>query len=418
MHNAAGDLISLWHKCVIMNAATKTSIGIPFNNEIFGWARARCALNIDTVAKKVRVKAERIADWEDGICKPTIKQARKLADLYERPFLEFFLDQIPDISETQLVADFRLYRDAPVPEESVALKKVQTWAEEQRLNALDLFQLIGETPPKFPVTLHADTNNDVEDVSTLVREHFNFSVNQQFEIKLANSATLPNILRANFEKYGVIVLKNSDIGRLRTRGLCLFSEPLPIIIFGSESPSAQAFTLSHEFAHILLKISAISNPTTSSFENDSQAEKERVEGWCNRFAAAFLIPKKNLAEDFAIPSDLPATSIEDCELERLSRKYAVSPHAILIRLVNLGYVDSSYYWRHKRPIFIQQEDSYKNFGISPYYGSRYRTSKGNLYTGLVLEAWSSGRITNHNAAEFMGIKKITHLNDIRDHFER
>ena len=32
------------------------------------------------------------------------------------------------------------------------------------------------------------------------------------------------------------------------------------------------------------------------------------------------------------------------------------------------------------------------------------------------EAWSSGRITNHNAAEYMGIKNFEHLYAIRDNF--
>jgi hypothetical protein len=33
-----------------------------------------------------------------------------------------------------------------------------------------------------------------------------------------------------------------------------------------------------------------------------------------------------------------------------------------------------------------------------------------------MEAWGTDRITNHNAAEFMGIKNLRHLNDIRQHF--
>ncbi len=47
---------------------------------------------------------------------------------------------------------------------------------------------------------------------------------------------------------------------------------------------------------------------------------------------------------------------------------------------------------------------------------RYRARQGDLYTGLVLEAWANDRITNHNAGEFMGIKNMNHLEDIRRHF--
>jgi hypothetical protein len=89
---------------------------------------------------------------------------------------------------------------------------------------------------------------------------------------------------------------------------------------------------------------------------------------------------------------------------------------MLIRLVDLGYVEADYYWNVKKPEFDKQEDRYKGGGRSEYYGSRYRAAQGDLYTGLVLEAWSSGRITNHNAAEFMGIKNLRHLDDVRDHF--
>jgi hypothetical protein len=82
--------------------------------------------------------------------------------------------------------------------------------------------------------------------------------------------------------------------------------------------------------------------------------------------------------------------------------------------VHLGYVDSRYYWDVKRPQFDEEERNYSSFGIPSYYGSRYRASLGDFYTNLVIEAWSAGRITNHNAAEYMGIKNISHLFDIRD----
>jgi hypothetical protein len=84
--------------------------------------------------------------------------------------------------------------------------------------------------------------------------------------------------------------------------------------------------------------------------------------------------------------------------------------------VELGYVKENFYWKVKRAHFVAQESSFKASGRSEYYGSRYRSSRGDLYTGLVLDAWSNGAITNHNAAEFMGIKNIAHLDAIRDRF--
>jgi len=89
---------------------------------------------------------------------------------------------------------------------------------------------------------------------------------------------------------------------------------------------------------------------------------------------------------------------------------------MLIRLVHLGYVDEKYYWGVKKPLFDAQEAVYKSFARPKYYASRYKSAVGDLYTGLVLEAWSSGLITNHSAAEYMGIKSFEHLYALRDNF--
>lgn len=89
---------------------------------------------------------------------------------------------------------------------------------------------------------------------------------------------------------------------------------------------------------------------------------------------------------------------------------------MLLRLIELRYVADRFYWDEKRNEFLEAEQNYRSGGRSEYYGSRYRSSRGDLYTSLVLEAWNAGRITNHNAGEFMGIKNLRHLDDIRDRF--
>jgi len=394
-----------------MNAVARHRSEIPYNHEVFRWARERLEYALELAAKKTNVSVDRVEEWESGDKSPTVIQARKLAALYDRPFLEFFSKTIPNVPETELVPDFRFQRGVNSAE-NIALREIQTWAEEQRLNALDLLQLIGEEAPTFPTEFYSGVHDDVEEVAKKVRAGLNFDIGVQRSMKSKDRGTLPGILRQMIESCGVLVLKQSGIRKLRARGICLYAEPLPVIIFGSEAPSGQAFTLVHEFAHILLKTSAISG--APRFGNGSPSKK--VEGWCNRFAAAFLMPIENIAADMGA-IDEPMSAISDDRLRLLANRYAVSQHAMLIRLVNLRYVHPLYYWRVKRPGFIAQEEEYKGGGRSAYYGTRYRNSRGDLYTGLVLEAWNGGRITNHNAAEFMGIKNLTHLNDIRDNFK-
>jgi Zn-dependent peptidase ImmA (M78 family) len=192
--------------------------------------------------------------------------------------------------------------------------------------------------------------------------------------------------------------------------MCVAASPLPIVVFSAEAPSAQVFTLAHELGHVALRESAISGPPLSEEKGSYGA---RVESWCNQFAAAFLVPAAHLSTIWSRPR-APMDRIEDAHLSQLANSYAISAHAMLLRLLELRYVRPEYYWNVKRSEFLEAERAYKGGGRSDYYGSRYRAAQGDLYTSLVVEALNAGRITNHSAAEFMGIKNIRHLSDIRD----
>lgn len=128
------------------------------------------------------------------------------------------------------------------------------------------------------------------------------------------------------------------------------------------------------------------------------------------------MPREALAELWPAPSE-PRAELSDEELDPIAAHFAVSPHAALIRLINLKYVQASYYWDKKRADFIEAESvPAKNYGRAAYYGTRYRSVVGDTYTGLVLEALHGGLMTHHSAAEFMGIKNPKHFSDIVENF--
>lgn len=384
---------------------------IPINRDVLRWARERIDLSYDDAAEGARVKPQQIEEWESGPKAPTVRQARKLAQVYDRPFLEFFAKRRPTLKEPTLVPDFRMNRETESSKQRHELVEIQSRAEDVRTNALDLYELLGEQPPKLPDKIYAAREaDDANATAARVREIIDIPVDEQLGLKASERDGFVKILRNKIEAKGILVVKNSGLQHFGARGMCIFASPLPIIVLSNEAPSAQAFTLVHELGHIARRQSAISGPPGSA-----PASAKNIEGWCDEFAAAFLIPKLALTRLIEKPSR-PAAQIEDEILDKLARAFAVSRHAMLIRLVNLGYVESAYYWNVKRPQFLDEERAYKSKARSKYYGSRYRSSRGDLYTGLVLEAWSSGIITNHSAAEFMGIKNIAHLDAIRDRF--
>jgi Zn-dependent peptidase ImmA (M78 family) len=395
-----------------MGPSLKKREQLPFNPEVLRWARRWRGRSIGDVAAKLKQPSQRIRDWEDekSDAVPTVLQARALADFYDRPFLEFFRTKTPQIKEPELVTDFRRPRDAKKlnPDQERELKMIQSWAEAQRENALDLYDEIGEKPPILPEEMYSSTNKDADAAANRARTLMNFEISEQTSLKSSQQRLLPNILRKKFETEGILTFRRNELKTLSVRGICIYSEPLPVIIFGSESPAAQAFTLSHELGHIVLQQSGIIGPVRKNSPD--------IEKWCDQFAASFLMPRKMMREIVGLVPNTPSASISEQDLARYAGIFRVSRHAMLIRLVHLGYVDESFYWDNKKSEFDQEEAAYKQFGRAEYYGTRYKNTLGDLYTGLVLQAWATGRITNHAACEFMGIKNPAHLNDIREHF--
>lgn len=394
-----------------MNAEALKPPRLPFNARLLRWAREWRGRSVAETAKRLTTAEQNIRDWEAGVKAPSVRQARMLAEFYDRAFLEFFLDEPPPVRTSVLVPDFRIHKGEGAGDVR-ELQAVQAWAEEQRLNAIDLYELIGDEPPAFPEELIADVAANPDWLASEARKLCNFNIAEQLALTSQDRSSLPKTIRKAVEGLGVVVLKNSALAKHGVRGMCIFSNPLPAIVFGTEAPAAQCFTIAHELAHIILQQSALSGPPSAS---GTATPIEAIERWCDKFAGAFLIPADALASLWAKPNR-PQPGIGDELLARLANTFGISKHAMLIRLVDLQYVDAGFYWNVKRPEFLQIEQEFKGGGRAKYYGSRYRSAHGDLYTGLVLEAWATGAITNHNAAEFMGIKNLQHLEDIREDF--
>lgn len=388
---------------------------IPVNPAILRWARELNKLDIPTIARKMNIPVGKITEWEnpESPISPTVVQARKLAGKYSRPFLELFFDKVPDLPKLKKLPDYRLYKDYDHPLDSRSFEELHLEAITQRLDALDLYDELNEKSTEFPEVLYSSCNDDVEEKATLARKVLNFNFSEQ--ISLNNKNELLRFFREKIESKGILTLKLGELTNHKIRGFCIAEFPLPVVVFGKESKHAQIFTIMHEFAHIILKKSGVISKMTRTGGNEGI---RTIEKWCNSFSAAFLMPKLEVEKLITKPGN-PKQSIDDDQLVKLSKKFSVSKHAMLIRLVNLGYVEANFYWAVKRAEFEKEDAEYKGFGKASYWAVRCVNKYGNLYTSLVLRAWSDNRITKHKASEYMGLvggKIFEHINDIRDNF--
>lgn len=215
-----------------------------YNPAMLRWARERRGQSIEEVAHRLKQKPERIAAWEEAREIPTVNQARALADLYNRSFIEFFLKEPPQLSEPSMVPDFRVHRAVAIDENQRALKEVQSWATAQRTNALDLFQELGEEPPAFPEHLFATVETRVENAAAEARIAMDFTMDAQLALTSQERAQFPNMLRRKLEQIGILTLKNSALGELGARGMCLVEFPLPTVVFGMRRPARKRSPLS------------------------------------------------------------------------------------------------------------------------------------------------------------------------------
>ena len=179
------------------------------------------------------------------------------------------------------------------------------------------------------------------------------------------------------------------------RGFSLVEMERPAIVLNpSDSPAGRIFTLFHEYAHVLLARPGVCIPTPVS-----PASSQRIETFCNRFAAALLVPR----HDFQVQA--PSTP-SDSTLRRLATRYCVSRYVVLGRMQELGVISRSTYQEISRRWQAQEAAAVR----LPQSGGGLKASlrclheRGQAFVSLVVEAAKRDVITLSEANTFLGVK--------------
>lgn len=83
----------------------------PVQPALLRWARESAGLPAEEAARRIGVTGGRLAAAEAGELPLTLNQARKAAEVYQRPFALLFLPEPP--TEDPVEVQFRRLRDAP-----------------------------------------------------------------------------------------------------------------------------------------------------------------------------------------------------------------------------------------------------------------------------------------------------------------
>ena len=166
--------------------------------------------------------------------------------------------------------------------------------------------------------LHAQLDDSVTDLARRTREYLDINVETQ--ASWSDSTTALEIWRDCIEDKGIFVFKDAFQNEF-VDGFSLVHVEFPVIYLNNSRPHVrQIFSLFHELAHLLLGANGITRGV--------KIGGERIERFCNQFAAEFLVPSSDLETRLDFPN------YDDTAIGELASHYKVSRPVILLKLID------------------------------------------------------------------------------------
>jgi Zn-dependent peptidase ImmA (M78 family)/transcriptional regulator with XRE-family HTH domain len=379
-----------------------STLPVPVSTAVLLWARQESGYPLETAAKKLHIKADRLSDWEQGERQPTLKQIENLAKLYHRPLSLFFQPKPPSIPS--LATEYRrlpgIVPGAESPELRFALRKMSA----RRETMLQLLVELGESTPVFEHPAHLSETPAT--VANRLRAILAISPDDQRA--WASEWQAWAAWRDAVERLGVLVFQFPKVPLSEARGLSLLRSPLPVAAINpKETPESRAFTLIHEVVHLMLAAGKEEAPAArESRDNEAWSAVER---FAEETASHTLVPEAMLAQETRA-GGFPRNGWDIGDVRGLARRFKITPLAMATRLRASGYFDWNHYLGWKRGWDAYVATLKPKTGGFSHPVSMALGRAGKPFTQTVLEALATNRITVVNAAHYLDLKAV--------HFEK
>jgi len=370
------------------------------------WARESGGFSKEEVAHKLRIKLQKLEDWEKDVSNPTVKQLRRLGEIYKRPLAVFYLPEKP--VDFQPLRDFRRIEVGIEFTQPIRLNLQVRLASYRRQVAMDLLEdLYGEIQ-KFDY--RTSLTEDPEKIGVKIREILR--VNYREQIKWNDNYEALDRWRLAIENTNVLVFQSSGISPSEMRGFSIGEFPLPVIGLNiKDSPKGRIFTLLHEFTHIMLKQSGICDVDEGY---NRLPEEQKVEIFCNHVAGASLIPKDDLLNEDLVIRNKGKDMWTDSDLSFLSERFKASKEVVLRRLLIFGRTTTSFY-KSKREEFLKEYERLRRLrrgGPVPLQ-RKVISSAGLTFVHLVLNSYYQEKITSSDLSDYLEVR-LKHLPKIEN----
>lgn len=366
-------------------------IRVEVKPELLSWARERAGFDADALARRF----PKLAEWEQGTARPTLKQIEKFASATYTPVGFLFLQEPP--VENIPIPDFRTVRNKRLTRPSPDLLDVIYVCQQRQEWYRDFARSERESSLSFvgSVTL----NSSVETTAASIRKALTFDIEERREIPTWTEALRRFIGQA--DELGIMVMcsgvvLNNNYRLLdpdEFRGFALSDDLAPLVfINGADTKAAQMFTLAHEIAHIWLGQSAVSDAEASLLP------EHEVERWCNNVAAELLVPLAVLRGEYQDGSRLRV------ELDRLAKRFKVSTLVILRRIHDAGGLTREEFWQAYEQELKRLLAISKGSGGNFYLTQAARVSK--RFARALVISTLEGQTLHRDAFRMLGFAKL------------
>jgi len=364
-------------------------VAVPVNPEVLVWAREERRLDRKAAAELLGISPHELYSFEIGENLPSLTMLRRIAEKYEITFGALLMPQPLPRSTRPVINDFRTHGGA-APEIGH-----QLMVELEDVNQLidGLVELRDADPVPFterelPRLLLSDS---IPIVAVSERQRVGVTVLEQIGWDSPSHGF--QRWRSVIENQGVFVYL-LDLGdATNCRGFTILDDRhMPVIVINNDEtePGPRAFTLLHEYAHLLLRRPGITDERGESGE----------ERFCNQFAAHFLMPRLEFSRT-AAPLRSPDGSWSDAAINRISATFKVSRTATAFHLEDVGLAEQGFGSR----IWQRSLRAARRPGGPAYSWERKQLNKlGGRHVSIVLEALDQGRINKIDANELLGVK--------------
>ena len=259
-----------------------------FNPEVFRWARESAGLGPEGAARAIGIVPTSLIAIENGEKEPSRTTLSKMANVYRRSLLTFYLPIPPRKGDRG--EDFRtVVGDQTVETDADVDALVRDLRARQSLVRTVLEDDQDVQPLEFVGS--ASMNDGVPALAASIERMLGITRAQYRAQKDVDSAF--SLLRKRAEDAGVFVLLIGNLGSHHSaipveafRGFAVADRIAPFIVINDgDTRAAWSFTLLHELAHLWLGATGVSG---------GGAPEMKIERFCNDVAAEFLLPRSDV----------------------------------------------------------------------------------------------------------------------------